>query len=511
MTISASLAEYKEAIRVSKEDHAKSENVQSRDSSTGTTVTKSCTLGFVEQPFLQFTIGSKFTIRAASFEISATSTVLQTKNFYQTSTTISKISDFEVSQAKKLISHQAPSYQRLIEGSDFGYAKDLRRQADNAFLRTAYFLIQVDANATTPLMGVKGRFEVSAEESVNIQSRTAHYVSRCAKTMLAECEDYQVNARTGIAMVAGTSASVRATTTLSLDSALSSSLNSKGTTSVSALGPTLINGAVVQINMGGGAGFAKAVINLDNAASLLEGVASGKLPSTLLGLNSAIASGLGVVASALPIPSNPLVSDALNSFNAFATGGPEALLGEGINAVTKIGADVVSGAVASIGVPTEIADAIGSSSVQNGTQAAVIAATGTKPTDIATQGFATGLISSSTKPTDVSSLIGGSAQFLQGTATAQVQNLLGGDTVGYLTGVSDLATTLVTGERPIPLTGEELASGRIPPPPTPRQVPAYKGSIAPGKLPPLADGPASLAPYEGGVIEETPTEEVATA
>lgn len=503
MSAYVSLLAYRKSVQEFKKSVAESEAVQGIDSTTGLNATKGATLTFIEQPFLQATITSKYAIRTPNFDINARAILSQSQSFLQESNIITRFCDFEVTEAKNLISHQAPAYLRLIDGQDLSFAKDSRSQASNRFLTSSYSFTEVSkGSAQDSLLGPTGRYDLIAHEAINLKSSTSHFVARCAKTFFSESKDFIAKAKSSASVSAGTTVSVSAGAALTLQGNSVASLSAKGSTIVSAIGPVFISGSVVNINMSGG-GAAKAPVDLKLIQQLQSSLPT--LPAKAIGVAAAVASGSGL--SAIAGLASGLTGNALvdRGLVTLATEGPEGLKDFVISGATDFAAGELTKVLGDVGLPAELTDVIVTAAKSKGNVEATLASATTGAVGIASRALAPGLVDIQGRATP-STLAGLASEFVQGAggiASEQITSLFT-DPVTFF----DKAVKIEAAEIEAGATGEETSgeqsssSGAIPPPPISQPVAPYVGPAPLPKAPVLDPGLASTAPAAQEFIPE---------
>lgn len=364
MSISEALNTYKDSLQVCRTSIVEADLALARDGGSGVSATKTSTMGFVNQPVVQFTAGSKFACRSANFDINANTILHQSQNLYQTTNSRTLIADFDVSNVSRLISTQTAEYQRLVSNQDFAYSEVYKRYSSDSFAAANYFLLQVDSSSKQ-LDGPAGRLELNAFESLNLNSQSGYLVGRAAKKIYFESKDFEVKASGTISMQAGLAASLSATTSLSLSGKASASLTSTGTTSVSSSGPVVVTGSIVQIN-GGAAGLVKNVIDTD-AVQQAAGLVMSSTPENIL---AAITSGFDVASVVTPILSNPYVSKVTEAAFDIASGTFDPLEYSGDFATQEI-QKLTSDLTTSTALSPELSRLMAGSAVANGSQDAV--------------------------------------------------------------------------------------------------------------------------------------------
>jgi hypothetical protein len=501
MSAYVSLLSYRKALQEFKKSVAESESVQGIDSTTGVSATKGSTLAYIEQPFMQLTIKGKYALRTPNFDVNARAILSQSQSFVQQSNIITRVCDFEVTEAKALISHQAPSYLRLIDGQDLSSAKDSRSQASNRFVTSSYSFIEVSKSTTQdPLLGPTGRYDLIAHEAINLKSTTSHFVARCAKTFFSESKDFLVKAKSSASLSAGAAVSVSAGSALSLQGNAVASLSAKGSTIVSAIGPVFISGSVVNINMSGG-GAAKAPVDLKLIQQLQNSLPT--LAAKAVGVAAAVASGSGVSAIAglaSGLTGNALLDKAIESGVLLATEGPEAFKDFAISAATDFAVGELTNVLGDAGLPPELTDVIVSAAKSKGNVEATLASATSGAAGIAGRVVSQGIVDIAGRATP-STIAGLSSEFVQGkggAASEQITNLFT-DPVAFYdraveTELADIASNSTREDEQVEEGEQETSSGAIPPPPVSQPVAPYVGPAPFPKIPVLEPGLSSSAP-----------------
>jgi hypothetical protein len=533
MTISQTLEEYKKSLVDFRQALSESEAVLTRDGGSGVVLTKSPTLGFVEQPYIQFTAGAKFSIRGANFDVNTASLVLQSESCLQTSPTITRICKFEVVQAEKLISLHSTHYQRLLTGSDFSYSADRRRQSLNSYHTSSYYLHQIDdLESETKLMGQRGFYEINAANAINFQSRNSHFVVRCKKSFLAQSEDFLVKAASGVNISAGGAGSVSATTSLTLSGAARAALSSAGITSVSAIGAVLISGLTVRINEGAKGGGSN-VVDLDKIDKLLAAGAAlaedPSLPNAIQVVGGAVIANTGLVKVTNSTITNKLVNAALNATAALASGGPAAaldsLINSGTQALTEGLTNLANDATKSLinqGASSLVAREITDSAIANGVLNTLDKTVSNTVRDLASTTINTGLLSLKGKLTTPQAATSKYGSFLTGAGSDLVaagSDLFATEFAKFVNNPNEFFADLsadqkaaageeVPAETTPPTEGEtpsedEVDTEALPPPPALRQNVAYTGATKIPTIAKLPSGLGSAAPTAPSVVDET--------
>lgn len=501
MSAYVSLLAYRKAVQEFKKSIAESEAVQGIDSTTGMSATKGCTLAFIEQPFLQLTIKSKYAVRTPNFDLNARAILSQSQSFLQESNIITRFCDFEVTQAKNLISHQAPAYLRLIDGQDLSSAKDSRSQASNRFLTSSYSFTEVSKSTTQdPLLGPSGRYDLIAHEAINLKSTTSHFVARCAKTFFSESKDFLAKAKSSASISAGGTVSVSAGAALSLQGNAVASLSAKGSTVVSAIGPVFISGSVVNINMSGGA-TAKAPVDLKLIQQLQNSLPT--LAAKAVGVAAAVASGSGISAVAglaSGLTGNGLIDKGIEGLVVLATEGPEGLKDFALAQATDLAVGELTKVLGDAGLPAELTDVIVTAAKSKGNVEATLASATAGAAGIASRALTPGLVDLAGRatPSTVPGLASEFAQGKGGVASEQITSLFT-DPVAFFdeavkTESEEIASNATGEEAPAEEEVEGASSGAIPPPPVSQPVAPYVGPVPFAKAPVLEPGLASSAP-----------------
>jgi len=314
------VAAYESLMQQLKVDLAKAADVLSKDYGSGVSHQSSKSIGFVWQPLARFDITTQFDIRTPVFAVNSAVTVLDGKSLHQRFTSITQIIDHYWLQANSLVAVQSGSYGRSVVGEDYGYASEYFRQSGSAVHASGYQKVQVTkADFKSGLaQGVAGRYELTAEESVNIQA-AAYLVGRAAKDVVFAADSIKMQAQTNFLVAATGMGQVTTTGALSLSGSVTN-VSSLGATKVSATGVLSLDGSVVQINMGGVGIGARTPLNLDaleklSSLGITEVVATA---ANITALAAAVSEGnvSGALASVTGlVGSVPGVSESLNKLN----------------------------------------------------------------------------------------------------------------------------------------------------------------------------------------------------
>lgn len=314
------VAAYESLMQQLKVDLAKAADVLSKDYGSGVSHQSSKSIGFVWQPLARFDITTQFDIRTPVFAVNSAVTVLDGKSLHQRFTSITQIIDHYWLQANSLVAVQSGSYGRSVVGEDYGYASEYFRQSGSTVHASGYQKVQVTkADFKSGLaQGVAGRYELTAEESVNIHA-AAYLVGRAAKDVVFAADSIKMQAQTNFLVSATGMGQVTSTGALSLSGSVTN-VSSLGATKVSAIGVLSLDGSVVQINMDGAGIGARTPLNLDaleklSSLGITEVVATA---ANITALAAAVSEGnvSGALASVTGlVGSVPGVSESLNKLN----------------------------------------------------------------------------------------------------------------------------------------------------------------------------------------------------
>ena len=321
-TLKEDVAAYEKLMQELKADLAKAADVLSKDYGSGVSHQSSKSIGFVWQPLARFDITTQFDIRTPVFAVNSAVTTLDGKSLHQRFSTSTQIVDHYWLQAKSLVAVQSGSYGRSVVGEDYGYAGEYFRQSGSAVYANGYQKVQVTkANFKPGASGIAGRYELIAEESINIQA-VGYLIGRAAKDVVFSADSIKMQAQTNFLVSATGTGQVSTTGSLSLSGSVTN-VSSLGATKVSAAGVLSLDGSVVHINMGGAGIAARTPLNLD-ALDKLSSLGITKVAATAAnitalaatvtegGVSGALASVTGLAGAI------PGVGDSLKQLNGLA-------------------------------------------------------------------------------------------------------------------------------------------------------------------------------------------------
>lgn len=262
-TLKEDLNTYSDLMEELKADLAKAADVLAKDYGTGVSHQNTSAIGFVLQPLARFDIKTQFDILTPVLSVNSAVISFQGKSLKQVLTTCTNITEHFWVQASKLISLQAGSHHRGVLGEDYCYAKDYFRQSATAVQATGYQKLQVTKSAfkAGDLGGVAGRYDLKAEESINMQAE-GYLVGRATKDVLFTGDAVKMQAQKNFSVSAGGVGQVSATGALSLSGAVTN-ISSLGIAKVSAGGILSLDGSLVHINMGAAGVASRSPLNLD--------------------------------------------------------------------------------------------------------------------------------------------------------------------------------------------------------------------------------------------------------